>query len=72
MANLLGRKWRTVRRFLSQRASGIMCVALIPTRGQTAHEPRERPPLGLDGGRRWLRETLLRGSVTGIVLEDWS
>ena len=72
MANLLGRKWRIVMRFLSQRASGIMCVALIPTRGQTAHEPRERPPLGLDGGKRRPCETLLRGFVAGIVLEDWS
>ena len=35
MANLLGRKWRTARRFPAQQASGTMCVALTPTRGQT-------------------------------------
>ena len=35
MANLLGRKWRIAKRFLAQWASGTMCVALVPTRGQT-------------------------------------
>ena len=38
MANLLGRKWRTAKRFLAQRPFGTMCVALVPTRGQTTHE----------------------------------
>ena len=70
MANLLGRKWRTVRRFPAQRASGIMCVALVPL-GQMAREPCGQPPLGPDGGRRRPRNTLSRGSAVGIVLEDW-
>ena len=35
MANLLGHKRRTARRFPAQWASGTMCVALAPTRGQT-------------------------------------
>ena len=72
MANLLGRKWRIAKRFLAQWASGTMCVALVPTRGQTTREPHGRPPLNPDGGRRQrLRETLSRGSAARIVLEDW-
>ena len=71
MANLLGCKWRTGRRFPAQRASDTMCVALVPTRGQMTHEPYGQPPLGPDGGRRRPRETLSRGSAAGIVLEDW-
>ena len=35
VANLLYHKGRTARWFTAQRASGIMCVALTPTRGQT-------------------------------------
>ena len=35
MASLLCHKRRTTRRFTTQRASGTMCVALAPTRGQT-------------------------------------
>ena len=35
MANLLGRKWRTAKRFPAQWAFGTMCVALAPSRGQT-------------------------------------
>ena len=70
MANLLGRKWRTAKRFPAQRASGAMCVALVPTRGQTTHEPHGQPPLGLDGGRQRPHETLSRGSAAGSVLED--
>ena len=35
MASLLCHKRRTARRFTAQRASGTMCVALAPTRGQT-------------------------------------
>ena len=39
VANLLYHKERTARRFIAQRASDIMCVALAPTptptRGQT-------------------------------------
>ena len=35
VANLLGHKRRTARRFPAQRAPGTMCVALAPTRGQT-------------------------------------
>ena len=35
VANLLGHKRRTARRFPDQRASGPMCVALTPTKGQT-------------------------------------
>ena len=35
MANLLGHKRRTARGFPAQRASGTICVALAPTRGQT-------------------------------------
>ena len=71
VGNLLGRKGRIARRFPAQRASGTMCAALIPTGGQTTREPRGRPPLGPDGGRRRPRETLSRGFVVGIVLEDW-
>ena len=71
MANLLGHKWRIARRFPTQRAFGTMCVALVPTRGQTTREPRSQPPLGLDGGRRRSRETLSKGSAARIVLEDW-
>ena len=36
VANLLGHKRRTVRRFPDQRASGTMYVALTPTKGQTS------------------------------------
>ena len=51
MANLLGRKWRTAKRFPAQRASGTMCVALVPTRGQTTREPHGRNTFkGLRGG----------------------
>ena len=35
MANLLGHKRRTARRFSTQRASDTICMALAPTRGQT-------------------------------------
>ena len=35
MASLLCHKRRTARRFTAQRASGTMCVAFAPTRGQT-------------------------------------
>ena len=35
VANLLGHKRRTARRFPAQRASGTICMALAPTRGQT-------------------------------------
>ena len=35
MASLLCHERRTARRFTAQRASGTMCVALAPTRGQT-------------------------------------
>ena len=35
MASLLCHKRRTARRFIAQRASGTMSVALAPTRGQT-------------------------------------
>ena len=35
MAKLLYHKGRTARWFTAQRASGTMCVALAPTRGQT-------------------------------------
>ena len=35
MASLLYHKGRTARWFTAQRASGTMCVALAPTRGQT-------------------------------------
>ena len=35
MANLLGHKRRTARRFPAQRASSTICVAFAPTRGQT-------------------------------------
>ena len=51
MANLLGRKWRTAKRFPAQRASGTMCVALVPTKGQTTREPHGRNTFkGLRGG----------------------
>ena len=35
VANLLGHKRRTARRFPAQRASGTICMALASTRGQT-------------------------------------
>ena len=35
VAGLLYHKGRTARRFTAQRASGTMCVALTPTKGQT-------------------------------------
>ena len=35
MASLLCHKRKTARRLTAQRASGTMCVALAPTRGQT-------------------------------------
>ena len=35
VASLLCHKRRTARRFTAQPASGTMCVALAPTRGQT-------------------------------------
>ena len=70
MANLLDRKWRTTKRFPAQRASGAMCVALVPTRGQTTREPHGQPPVDPDKGRRRPRETLSRGSAAGIVLKD--
>ena len=35
----MGHKRRTAKRFLAQWASNTMCVALVPTRGQTTHEP---------------------------------
>ena len=71
VANLLGHKGRTTKRFPTQRASGTMCAALVPTRGQTTREPHGRPLLGPDGRRRRSHETPSRGSVVGLVLEDW-
>ena len=35
VASLLYHKGRTIRWFTAQQASGTMCVALAPTRGQT-------------------------------------
>ena len=48
VANLLGHKGRTTRRFPAQRASGTICAALVPTRGQTTRESRGRPPSSPD------------------------
>ena len=62
MANLLGRKWRTDRRFPAQRAFGTMCVALVPTRGQTTREPRGRPPFG----PRWRKAATMRNTFKGL------
>ena len=45
MDNLLERKWRAAERFLAQRASGAMCMALTPTRARTTREPHGQPPL---------------------------
>ena len=45
MANLLDRKWRAAERFLAQRASRAMCMALAPIRAQTTRKPHGRPPL---------------------------
>ena len=36
MASLLCHKRRTTRRFTAQQASGTMCIALAPTKGQTS------------------------------------
>ena len=71
MVNLPGRKWRTVKKFPDQRASGAMCMALAPTRGQTTREPHGWPPSDPDEGKRRPRETLSRGSAMGIVLGNW-
>ena len=71
MANMLGHKGRIARRFPAQQASGTICAALVPNRGQMTREPCGRPPLGPDGGRQRPHETLSRGSVVGLVLEDW-
>ena len=64
MANLLGRKWRTAGRFPAQRASGTMCVALIPTRGQTTREPHRRPP---PVRPRWRKAAAARNTFKGLL-----
>ena len=64
MANLPGRKWRTVKRFPAQQASGTMCVALTPTRGQTTREPHERPPPPFRP--RWRKMAAVRNTFKGL------
>ena len=61
MANLLGHKKRTARRFPAQRASGTMCVALAPTKGQT--------PVNLEGdpfGPRLRKVAATRSTSRGL------
>ena len=60
MANLLGHKSRTAKRLTTQQASGTVCAALVPTKGQTTRESRGRPLLGLDGGR-WRPQNTFKG-----------
>ena len=64
MANLLGHKSITARRLTTQQASGTMCVALVPTKGQTTRESRGRPLLGLDGGS-WRPQNTFKGLRSG-------
>ena len=45
VANLLGHKRSTARRFPAQQASGTMCMAFAPTKGQT--------PANLEGDPLW-------------------
>ena len=66
VASLLCHKRRIARQFIAQWASGIMCVALAPTKGQTPANLE----VGPDSGRRQQREALPGGSVAGLVLED--
>ena len=63
MVNLLGHKCRTAGRFPTQWASGTMCVALIPTRGQTTREPHERPP---PFRPRWRKMAAARNTFKGL------
>ena len=61
MASLLYLKGRTVRWFTAPRASGTMCVALAPTKGQT--------PANLEAGPfrpRLRKATAARGTSRGL------
>ena len=61
MASLLCHKRRTTRRFTAQRASGTMCVALVPTKGQT--------PVNLEAGPfrpRLRKAAAARGTSKGL------
>ena len=62
VANLLCHKRRTAKRFTAQPASGTMCVALAPTRGQTPMNlvagpfgPRLRKAVAMRSTSRGLR-----------------
>ena len=82
MANLLGHKRRTARRFPDQRASGTMCVALAPTRGQTLANleadpfgPRLRKAAAARGTSRGLRGKTSSGRLVFVPsnpLEQWN
>ena len=61
MSSLLGHKRRITRRFIAQRASGTMCMALAPTKGQT--------PANLEAGPfrpRLRKATAARGTSRGL------
>ena len=65
MASLLYYKGRTARKFTTQQASDIMCMAHAPTKGQTP----ANLVVGPDWGKWQPREAIPGGSAVGLVPE---
>ena len=61
MASLLCHKRRTARRFTAKQASGTICVALAPTRGQTLANLMAGP-----FGPRWRKATAAQNASRGL------
>ena len=61
VASLLCHERRIARRFTAQRASGTMCVALAPTRGQTPANLEDNP-----FGPRLRKATAARSTSKGL------
>ena len=61
VASLLCHKKRTARRFTAQWASGTMCVAFAPTKGQTPANLKAGP-----FGPRLRKATAMRGTSRGL------
>ena len=61
VASLLCHERRIARRFTAQRASGTMCVALAPTRGQTPVNLEDNP-----FGPRLRKATAARSTSRGL------
>ena len=73
VASILCHKRRTTRRFTAQRASGTMCMALAPTRGQTPanlmaspFRPRLRKKAAARSTSKGLRDGTSSGRLVSV------